>query len=162
MVWLVPIPAGLGATRLDLLKRRVFDHFAAQFPLAQPTVPIAWQGKRFDPDADAANRASWVRITVLPGARPPKGMGPQADRDRVALVQVETHVAADGDAGASDYSTALAAAAISDSVEAVFDAQRITGLRLRAPETLDLGIAQGDRYYRHLTRIEVSQLETPT
>lgn len=165
-MWAVPLPPGISERGLSLLRSRVFAHFDAAFPLAQPAVPIAYQDAPYSPAGTA-----WVRISVRAGARltatagrpvegsaatrPRKGMGSTGRRERTAVVFVQTFVPLGADANAAN-----TAAGISDDAEAVFDGQLIDGLRVEAPDTQVVGPEGG--WYVHLTRIPVTQTEYPS
>lgn len=135
-----------------LIKTRVFDFFATQFPAQYPDISIAWQGLPFAPPSGAP----WVRVSVLPGQRKTITLGPGAIRRRTGFVYVDVFAPFEDSPNAALDSVAIAA-----NVEQMFDGGTIAGLRLRAASTREIGPDPQLPFYHSQVTVEFSRDDTP-
>lgn len=111
------------------------SHFAAEWLLLRPTVPIAYDNIAFDPAVDAldpmGNPAPWVRFSILPGDAFQASLGTPKVWRSTGLVTVQVYVpVGQGDGLAAD---------LADDASGIFRGVRLDGLIFRAPALTNIG-----------------------
>ena len=101
-------------------------HFAAQWPLLRPSVPVAYDNAGFTPPEDNEDDpAPWVTLTILPGEGFQASLGSPKIWRNTGLIVAQIFVPVGQGDGLAN--------ALADDVAQVFRGQRVGFVTFRAP-----------------------------